>query len=123
MAPGAWARTRPPRSPPERAGLTGERPATAAAAPIDRALIEKWARFHLDRYSSSAENLRRVLQRRVRRRLGGDDEAVPSAGALIEARVRRYRATGRLGDSAYAAGRTKSGLSRAPPPLPVPPEL
>jgi len=96
------------RSRPERAG----RRTAQAAAPIDRALIEKWALFHLERYASSAENLRRVLGRRVRRRLGSDDEPVRAAGALIDALIANYRATGLLDDAAYAAGRAKSGLAR-----------
>jgi len=100
------------RSPRERAGAPGERPATAAAAPVDRALIETWALRHLDRYASSAENLRRVLERRVRRRLGSDDEAARAARDLIDALVVRYRAMGLLDDAAYAAGRAKSGLAR-----------
>jgi len=95
-------------SPPGRAG----RRTAQAAAPIDRALIEKWALFHLERYASSAENLRRVLGRRVRRRLGSDDEPVRAAGALIDALIANYRATGLLDDAAYAAGRAKSGLAR-----------
>src|SRR5579862_3968731 len=36
---------------------------------IDAALIERWALHYLGRYASSAENLRRVLSRRARRRL------------------------------------------------------
>src|SRR5437773_8849005 len=108
MAPWAWTVMRHKGSPRKRAGLPGERPATAAAAPIDGGLIEKWALFYLERYASSAENLRRVLQRRVRRRLGSDGEA----GALIDALVARYRATGLLDDAAYADGRAKSGLAR-----------
>jgi regulatory protein len=92
-------------------GRAGRRTATAAA-PIDRALIEKWALFYLERYASSAENLRRVLGRRVRRRLGNDDEKVRAAGVLIDALVANYRATGLLDDAAYAAGRAKSGLAR-----------
>jgi regulatory protein len=92
-------------------GRAGRRTATVAA-PIDRALIEKWALFYLERYASSAENLRRVLGRRVRRRLGNDDEKVRAAGVLIDALVANYRATGLLDDAAYAAGRAKSGLAR-----------
>jgi len=99
------------RSPPERAGRPGQRP-TEAAAPIDRALLDRWALFHLERYASSAENLRHVLQRRVRRRLASDDEAMRAAGALIDALILNYRATGLLDDAAYAAGRAKSGLAR-----------
>src|SRR5258708_19115108 len=99
MAPWAWTLMR------HRGSLPGNRPATAAAAPIDRAQLEKWALFYLERYASSAENLRRVLQRRVRRRLGGDDEGVRTAGALIEALVARHRAAGLLYHAAYAARR------------------
>ncbi len=100
------------RSPRERAGVPGERQATAAAAPIGRALIETWALRHLHRYASSAENLRRVLERRVRRRLGSADEDARAARDLIDALVARYRATGLLDDAAYAAGRAKNGLAR-----------
>src|SRR5438105_3177411 len=112
MAPWTWTVMRHNGSPRKRAGRPGERPATTVAAPIDRALIEKWALFYLERYASSAENLRLVLGRRVRRRVGNDDEAVGAAGALIEALVARYRASGLLDDAAYAAVRTKSGLAR-----------
>jgi regulatory protein len=94
------------KSPRERAGLPG------AAASIDRGLIETWALRHLERYASSAENLRRVLERRVKRRVASDDEAVRTARDLIEELVARYRATGLLDDAAYAAGRAKSGLAR-----------
>ena len=111
----------PMRSRAKLTGLAGETKATAAPrridrapiepAPIDRALLEKWALGHLDRYASSAENLRHVLQRRVRRRVGSDGEAVGAAGALIDALVARYRAAGLLDDAAYAAGRAKRGLA------------
>src|SRR6266851_6654909 len=111
MAPWAWTVMRY-KSPRERAGLPGERPAEAAAAPIDHALIEAWALRHLERYASSAENLRQVLERRVKRRLGSDDEAVRVARDLIEELVARYRASGLLDDAAYAAGRAKSGVAR-----------
>ncbi|MGC2411137.1 MAG: hypothetical protein WA459_00340, partial [Stellaceae bacterium] len=70
-------------------GPPGEMEA-AAAAPIDHALLEKWALRHLERYASSAENLRRVLERRVGRRVGGDGEAVRAAAVLIDALIARY---------------------------------
>jgi regulatory protein len=88
----------------------------AASSPVDRALLETWALSYLERYASSAENLRRVLQRRVRRRTGAgggvDGDAIRAAGALIEALVARYCAAGLVDDAAYAAGRAKSGLAR-----------
>src|SRR6266545_3331967 len=98
-------------SPRKRASGPGERTATAAAAAVDRALLETWALSYLERYASSAENLRLVLERRVQRRLGGasDGEEARGAGALIDALVARYRSAGLLDDAAYAASRAKSG--------------
>ena len=68
-------------------------------------LIERWALHYLGRYASSAENLRRVLTRRVRRRA---PEAMPAALALIESLVVRYRESGLLDDAAYASARVAS---------------
>ncbi|MBV9828242.1 MAG: RecX family transcriptional regulator [Alphaproteobacteria bacterium] len=79
---------------------------------IDAALLEKWALFYLERYASSAENLRRVLQRRVWRRAGRDSDASRDIAPLIDALVARYRAAGLLDDEAYAAARARSGLGR-----------
>src|SRR5438874_115408 len=79
--------------------------------PIEPALLEKWALGYLERFASSAENLRRVLRRRVRRRMR-DDEAVRAADALIDALVIRYRDAGLIDDAAYAAGRARARLAR-----------
>jgi regulatory protein len=98
------------RSPRNPAGPRDDTPA-AAAAPIDRALLEKWALYHLGRYASSAENLRRLLERRVRRRVGDDEEAMRAASFLIDALIARYRANGLLDDAAYATGRARRGLA------------
>ncbi len=112
------------RSTPEltrTSGPAGETGRQAAPAPVDRALLERWALAYLERYASSAENLRRVLQRRVWRRARGDDAGDgagdgardgEASGALIDALVARYRATGLIDDAAYAAGRARSGLAR-----------
>jgi regulatory protein len=105
------------RSAPGPSGATKE---TAAPAPIDRALLERWALAYLERYASSAENLRRVLERRVWRRARGDGagdgridgEPQSAAGALIDALVARYCRTGLVDDAAYAAARARSGLAR-----------
>ncbi len=72
---------------------------------IDAELLERWALGYLGRYASSAENLRRVLMRRVRRNFPA---AAPTAAALIEGLVARYRQSGLLDDAAYAAGRVQS---------------
>jgi regulatory protein len=72
---------------------------------IEPELLERWALHYLSRYASSAENLRRVLTRRVRRH---SDEGAQAAAPLIDALVARYRASGLIDDAAYAAGRVQS---------------
>jgi regulatory protein len=76
-----------------------------SAREIEAELLERWALGYLGRYASSAENLRRVLMRRVRRHA---PEAVQPARPLIEAIVTRYREAGLLDDAAYAAARATS---------------
>lgn len=68
-------------------------------------LLERWALHYLERYASSAENLRRVLTRRVRRRY---PQAVPAAAPMIVALVARYRESGLLDDAAYATARVQA---------------
>jgi regulatory protein len=77
----------------------------ANAREIEADLIERWALGYLGHYASSAENLRRVLMRRVRRH---DPEAVEPSKPLIEAILTRYREAGLLDDAAYAVGRAQS---------------
>jgi regulatory protein len=68
-------------------------------------LLERWALGYLGRYASSAENLRRVLIRRARRRA---PEAVQQARPQIDEIVARYQESGLVDDAAYAAGRVAS---------------
>jgi regulatory protein len=82
--------------------------------PIDAALLEKWALGYLERFASSAENLRRVLRRRVRRRTA-DTETGRQAGVLIDDLVERYRRSGLIDDAAYAAARARGRLARGEP--------
>ena len=70
-------------------------------------LLERWALHYLGRYASSAENLRRVLTRRVRRYCHGTETA-QRAAALIDTLVTRYCASRLLDDAAYAAERVQS---------------
>lgn len=88
-----------------------EPPSAAAAVPIDAALLERWALAYLERYASSAENLRRVLRRRARKRGGGDRDGEAAACGLIDGLVARYAAAGLVDDAAYAAGRARRGLA------------
>jgi regulatory protein len=74
---------------------------------IGSELLERWALHYLGRYASSAENLRRVLLRRVRRR-SPVGEIVRRAIPLIDALIERYRRSGLLDDAAYASQQARS---------------
>lgn len=84
---------------------------------LSPASVERAALYYLERYASSAENLRRVLMRRVARaaRFGETDR--DQAVAAITAVIDKLTARGLLSDQAYAEGRARSlsrrGISRA----------
>lgn len=78
---------------------------------IGAELLERWALSYLGRFASSAENLRRVLLRRARRRMSPDAETAREWAGLVDALVERYRRSGLLDDRVYAAERAQS-LSR-----------
>ena len=85
----------PPKAAPRR---PGPKPATPER-------LERVALFHLERFASSAENLRRVLMRRVRKsvQIHGTD---PAAGAAaIDALIERFLKAGLLDDKLYAEAR------------------
>jgi len=92
-------------NPPDHSRLPTSRATKVDRRDIDAELLERWALHYLGRYASSAENLRRVLQRRVRRYA---PEAVSGATALVDTLVARYREAGLLDDAAYAVGRVQS---------------
>ena len=88
----------PPENPPKAPRRPGPKPATPER-------LERVALFHLERFASSAENLRRVLMRRVRKsvQVHGTD---PAAGAeMVEALIARFVRSGLLDDKTYAEGR------------------
>lgn len=75
--------------------------------PPTPARLERWALFHLDRYSSTASNLRRVLMRRVEKHaeeLGTDVEACRSD---IDALVSRLVDQNYVDDRRFAEGVAK----------------
>jgi regulatory protein len=86
-----------------------------AEGDIGPELLEGWALAYLGRYASSAENLRRVLLRRVRRRSPAGSDAVRRAAPLIDELVARYRASGLLDDKAYAEQQVQSLTRRGAP--------
>lgn len=90
---------------------------------ITASYLDNAALAYLGRFASSAENLRRVLMRKVERSAKAMDEAEGEAvraqgAALIEAQIERYRRSGLLDDKVYAEAKTRSlhrrgGSSRA----------
>jgi regulatory protein len=75
---------------------------------ITPAYLEKAALFYLERYSSSAQNLRRVLDRKIRRsvEVHGEPTREETAGWVAEliAKLQRNKL---LDDQAYAIGRVR----------------
>jgi regulatory protein len=84
--------------------------------PLTADALENAALVYLARYQTSAENLRRVLTRRVERaaRAGGADRT--TAKAWVERLIARFRNAGILDDRAYAEARVaalrRAGASR-----------
>jgi regulatory protein len=75
--------------------------------PYDAARLERSALRYLERYAASAERLRRVLERRVRRTEADPAEAAPMIAAVIG----RLEALGLLDDRRYAEAKA-AALSR-----------
>jgi len=75
---------------------------------ISASYLENAALHYLERFASSAENLRRVLLRRVQRAASfhGDDPEVGTA--LVAALIERYRQAGLLDDAVYAGAKSRS---------------
>jgi regulatory protein len=67
--------------------------------------LENAALYYLERFASSAENLRRVLMRRVERSARAHDTDREEGAAAVDDIVRRFLASGLLDDRAYAAAR------------------
>ena len=74
--------------------------------PVTPQSLEAAALAYLQRFSTSAANLRNVLMRRVYRaaHAHGDDPA--DGAAMIDALIERYLRAGLLNDAEYAAART-----------------
>lgn len=74
---------------------------TDKARPVTAAYLERAALFYLERYASTAENLRRVLLRKARRRLGPDGEADGLEATIAEVVARVVR-SGLVDDRGFA---------------------
>lgn len=70
--------------------------------------LERTALSYLERFATSAENLRRVLMRRVERSARFHTTDREAGAALVDELVVRYRNSGLLDDRAYADGRVRT---------------
>jgi len=73
------------------------------------------ALFYLERFSTSAENLRRVLIRRVERSARVHETDRAEGLAVVDDLIARFRESGLLDDRAYAAARAKTLRRRGMP--------
>lgn len=76
-----------------------------ANRPVTRDYLEKVAIHYLERYSSSAEGVRRVLKKRLRRAASPDDDGGVDGNAAIEAVIAKLLRIGLLDDARYAESR------------------
>jgi regulatory protein len=93
----------------ERKKRRKPKPATAAR-------LQKAALAHIDRYATSAANLRNVLMRRVERSVRLHDTDRSEAGEWVDGIIAKLLERRLLDDTAYAQGRAnslhRSGASR-----------
>ena len=89
----------------------GAKPPSRGRKGPHKATPERLARaalHYLERYASSAENLRRVLMRRVYRSAAVHDTDPEEGRAAVDEIVSRYRDSGLLDDAAYAEMRART---------------
>lgn len=70
--------------------------------------LEKVALFYLERYATSAENLRRVLMRRVDGSVRAHGTDRGEGGGYVDAIIQRFLRAGLLDDMAFATARAAS---------------
>jgi regulatory protein len=78
------------------------------ARPITAKYLQNAATFYLERYPSTAEGLRRVLQRRVRKAEMAEAPVIDDVKAAIDAIVEKFVAAGMIDDKAFAQTKARS---------------
>lgn len=73
-----------------------------AARPITATYLQNAAAFYVERYASSAEGLRRVLRRKVRKAQMLDAPVMENVEQAIEAVVQKFVTAGLLDDKSFA---------------------
>jgi regulatory protein len=78
------------------------------ARPVTAKSLENAATSYLERYPSTAEGLRRVLQRRVRKAEIAEAPVIDNVGQTIDAIVARFVDAGVIDDKAFAQTRART---------------
>ena len=78
------------------------------ARPITAKYLQNAAAFYLERYPSTAEGLRRVLNRRVRKAEMADAPVIENVKQTIEAIVAKFVAAGVIDDKAFAQTKARA---------------
>ncbi len=78
------------------------------ARPITAKYLQNAATFYLERYPSTAEGLRRVLDRRVRRARMADAPVMENVGQAIDAIVAKFVDAGVIDDKAFAQTKARA---------------
>lgn len=82
---------------------------------ISKTYLENAALFYLQRYATSAENLKKVLMRKVMRSCAFHEQAAEDFVPLVDELVARYQSVGLLDDKNFAQARVislrRQGLS------------
>jgi len=76
--------------------------------PITARYLQNTATFYLERYPSTAEGLRRVLTRRVRKAQMAEAPVMENVGQAIDAIVARFVEAGVLDDKAFAQTKARA---------------
>src|SRR5262249_49709852 len=76
--------------------------------PITAKALENAATFYLERYPSTAEGLRRVLNRRVRKAEMAEAPIIDNVRQIIEAIVAKFVDAGVIDDKAFAQTKARS---------------
>ena len=76
--------------------------------PITAKYLQNAATFYLERYPSTAEGLRRVLQRRVRKAEMAEMPIMENVGQAIAAIVARFVDAGVIDDKAFAQTKARA---------------
>ena len=85
-----------------------KRPTRKIARPITAKYLNNVAAFYLERYPSTAEGLRRVLNRRVRKAQVFDAPVMENVKEAIEAVVARFVSAGVIDDKAFAQTKARA---------------